>query len=172
MNSNGLMNKVGSFLLGGVNGLLFGSVVEVFRRIYTPVYLERYIQREAASSATGNIGYVFSCIGDDLPVPVSEVPVICMVVFATVALLLHAFWKGRPRSPVLLWHVIGIISMTVAVALHGATASPCHHAYLLPPLERWALCLPLVVGVNSVYGLLVTASVDAIARWGKVRRLR
>jgi hypothetical protein len=172
MKSNCLMNKAGSFLLGGVNGLLFGSVVELLRRSYTPAYLERYIQREAADSPTGNIGYVFSCVGDDLPVPISGIPVMCMAVFAVIALLAHIFRNEWPRSPVLRWEVVGIISMTAAVALHNVVASPCHHTYLLSPINRWALCLPLVAGINLVYGLFVTASVDVMASGQKATRPR
>ena len=166
-----LMNKAGSLLLGGLDGLLFGSVVEALRRSFTPAYLESYIRQQSAASPTGNIGYVFSCIGDNLPVFLSDIPSLCMMVFAIIALLAHTLWRGRPHS-ILLWQVIGIVSMTVAVVLHSAAASPCHHTYLLPPLWRWALCLPLVAGINLIYGLFVIVSGDAYARWKRVGRLR
>lgn len=166
------MNQLSISLLGAVNGLLFGSTVEILRRIYTPFYRDQDIQREIAESANGIIGYRFSCIGDEYPVVISEIPLMCAFVFAVVALLVHTLWKNRLVNIVLLWQVIGIASATAAVTLHHAGASVCHHTYLLHPIWRWVLSLAIVVVVNLAYGAVMAASVVYYERWKKGEWLR
>lgn len=107
------MNRLWVCLLGAVNGLLFGSVVEVLRRAYTPTYLERDIRHAISTTPPGmNPPYYFSCIGDEAFVLASGIPLLCALIFAVVALLIHAFWDGRIRSVLLLWQAIGVASMT------------------------------------------------------------
>jgi len=165
------MRQLSICFLGAVDGLLFGSTVEVLRRIYTPFYLEQDIQREIAESANGIIGYRFSCIGDEYPV-VSELPLMCAVVFGIVAPLVHTLWKNRLINIILLWQIIGLVSVIAAVALHHAGASVCHHIYLLQPVWRLVLSLAIVALINLAYGAVIAASVGYYERWKKGEWLR
>ncbi len=166
------MSRLSVCLLGAVNGLLFGAVVEMLRRAYTPIYLERVIRRAISATPPGmNPPYSFTCIGDESFVLACGIPLLCALIFAAVALLIHAFWNGRIRSVLLLWQVIGVASMTLAVIMHDLLSPICHHTYLLPLMWRWILCLPIIMAINLAYGLIIVTSAAYYMRM-KDARLR
>ena len=136
----------GICLLSAVDGLLFGIVVEWARRIATPILRDYYLNREL--NETGYVPSITTLLGGYF-----DIPLLSTIVFAIVIPPLYFWFRAYFRSFAVLWQVLGLVAVTVAVLAHAILNPFGHNTWLLSPVWRWVLCLPLVSILNLVFGL-------------------
>ncbi len=91
-------------LLGAINGVLFGAIIELLREWYF-AYEWRLMVKE------------FEQFGDDPPLTGDPlhwwaIPVLSTVAFAISSFLIHKFGANYLKFPLLLWQVIGVMAVT------------------------------------------------------------
>ncbi len=136
-------------ILGAIDGLLFGAAVEALRRIYTPIFLQYYLDRELET--TNYVPSITKLIGGYL-----DIPLLCVAVFAVVTPVAYRLLSSYRISPVVLWQTSGIAAATVVVISHDWLRPFGHNTWLLPLWARWLFCLPIVSFINLVYGVIVS----------------
>jgi len=139
---------VGVFLLAALDGLVFGVLVEWLRRLATPILADYYIAQELKER--GYVPAMTTLLGGYV-----DIPLLTTLVFAIVIPSAYFYLRKRVQSEVVLWQLLGIAATTVVVPIHALLNPFGHNTWLLAPIWRWALCLPLISFLNLVFGLLV-----------------
>src|ERR1044072_2273270 len=121
MKSNSLFSHLRSSFLGAVDGLLLGVIVEIVRRIYTPIFLEYYTNKAFEENGGIHVSTTYY-IGRYI-----DIPLFCIAVFATVIPLVNWLLKKYRLSPPLLWQLSGMVAAIIAVLLHAWLNPLAHH---------------------------------------------
>jgi len=140
------------YVFAAFNGILFGVVVEVVRRIYTPIFLDYYLRLEidSASQAGRSVVSTSTYLGDYI-----QLPLLSTVVFIGIVPPMFQFFKKLGLPLTVWWQLMGVCAMTVFVAIHSLIAPWEHHTDLLTPFWRWAFCFCIVSSLNFIYGLAI-----------------
>jgi FtsH-binding integral membrane protein len=144
MNLSRLFNQWRAFILGAINGLLFGGAAEVAREIYF-----EYEYRMMVESHERQGIYIWPQVIDLLRW--HFIPSICLVVFSVGSLLIHRYRQGRPKSLLLLWQLIGVVCATVSFIVEAAIEQRGNSELVW----KWLFCLALVLVINSIYGATI-----------------
>lgn len=151
MKIKGIRSYVSLSLLGAFDGLIFGAVVEVLRRVYTPIFLEYYLTRELEESPEGKvIPSMTRLMGGYF-----DIPLLCLVVFAAIMPPSILYLRKHYRSSPVLWQISGIIAAAIAVCIHDLFPPFGHDTWLLPLSWRLLFSMPIVSFINLVYGLVL-----------------
>src|SRR2546429_2887564 len=106
MRDRRVKDYAGICLLGALDGLVFGIVVEWLRRISTPILVDYYLNQELKES--GYVPAMTTLLGGYF-----DIPLIGTLVFAIVVPLLYFYLRTRIVSLVVLWQTLGMIAATV-----------------------------------------------------------
>lgn len=138
-------------LLAAFNGMLFGIVVEVLRRTYTPIFLEYYGRREVeeASRAGRSVVSTTSYLGDYI-----QIPLMAAIVFAVTIPVLYSYLRRHFSTSALLWQISGIAAAIMLGVIHTLISPWEHRTDLYHPAWRWLICLSLAALISLVCGVV------------------
>jgi hypothetical protein len=81
--------------------------------------------------------------------------VIGLFTFVSISFLVYFSWVRRPKSPTLLWPVVGITAVVVTLGVAQTVGLfRVQRTELRVPLA-WLMCLMLVVGINVMFGAVL-----------------
>lgn len=140
-------------LFGAIDGLLFGIVIDVFRRTATPIFLEYYLEREIeeASRLGTTVPLVTRLIGGYF-----DIPLLSFLIFALVIPIVWPVSKRLKRAAIR-WQICGMVAAVVLVLIHNLLNPFGHHLWLLGLKWRLLLSLMVVCFTNLIYGLALEA---------------
>jgi hypothetical protein len=144
MNPSRLFNQWRAFILGAINGLLFGGAAEVARELYFEYEYQMMVEAHTRRGI-----YVWPQFVDLLRW--HFIPSICLVVFSIGSFLIHRYWTSRPKSLLLLWQMIGVVCATASFIVEAAIEQRGSSELVW----RWLFCLVLVLVINSTYGAAI-----------------
>ena len=139
------------WVLGALNGLLFGVAIEMLRVWHRKVEIDRYLAYERANPS--------NVIADFLePTFNVATPLLCVIIFAGSSHLVHRVNKLRPQSVLLLWQVVGLVAASVCAVMNSPDYFLVGYRGRSEALWAWMVCLAVVVPVNFVYGITLQSS--------------
>jgi hypothetical protein len=150
-------------MLGGINGLVFGVVAEVIRRLYV----------------SDSVGLAVDAASATTPVDTADfmqwyfIPLLSLFTFTGAGCIVHSCYARRARSVISLWLLTGTVAIIAwnviwfSTARMGPTSGP-GGVSLDPPSAAWADVLPsltvaissfcLMLFVNVIYGVIIQVS--------------
>jgi hypothetical protein len=145
------INFIRLWILGALNGLLFGVAIEMLRVWHRKVEIDRYLVYGRANP---------SGVWADFLEPTFNVvtPLLCVIVFAGSSHLVHRVYKGRSQSVLLLWQAVGFVAASVCALLNSTNYFLLSYRGLSEALWAWLVCLAVVVSSNFIYGIVLQSS--------------
>lgn len=154
MYPKGWINGVRYCALGAIDGWLFGT----FAWLLNEAHLSGVLPTPNFIVIDGMI----IDLADPIPPSYGEVSIICMLTFSIVSYGVHRIdVKGR-HSLLLLWQIIGLISLTLILCL----AQLGWQRYFFSPSKGWVILFGLVAVVisNFIIGVIVEAATKIYTR--------
>lgn len=122
MNSKKSLSALSIWVLGAINGLLVGLIVERARIGYLNYQMGRIAQEYAQSEWAVDFVEARS---------EAIIPLVCIVTFAVVSYLFHRYFINRPRPLLLTWLVMSLIAVWAGYFMSTSNPSVFSFIWLL-----------------------------------------
>jgi hypothetical protein len=152
MYPKGKLNAVRYCTLGALNGWLFGTLAWWLNELHVND------MSKAAPSEVSNSPEAITCLAEMFPPNYGEVVILCMLTFAMVSYGVHRALLKRPLSLLLLWQVIGLLSLALLLIL----AELRWGGDFFSPLNGWILLLGF--GAALVSSFIIGVIVESAAQ--------